>query len=182
MKTILSALLLLSLVSCHSFDDYVYETVALELSNADNSGILPIDAGESAPRLAYAIKMSFTMRITENKDTDRYESNFRNEDQVTSFVVNSPDTFNLLPPNTSLNHFFNYSTGGGTGSPLESWNYGFFASGGTYVEEKTPAEWTKEHYLLLMNPPDTVGPYTFIVNVGFSDGRQLTDTIHAILN
>jgi hypothetical protein len=180
-KIILPFLLLLVIAGCRGFDDYIYETYAMTLSNADNSGTNPVDVTGSAPRVAYAIKMLYSMHITVSTDTDRYESGFQNEDQITSFTISSPDTFNLIPPNGTLNHFFNYSTGDGTGSLIIASKYHLFASGGTSFSDNSEPDWTKSHYLLLMNPPDTIGMYSFIVNLSFSDGRDLIDTVNVNL-
>jgi len=65
-KSILTMLVLVALMGCQSFDDYVYETYDLELSNADNSGLTPLDVSGSAPILAYAIKMEFQVIVERN--------------------------------------------------------------------------------------------------------------------
>jgi hypothetical protein len=181
LKLFLLTFILFSIVGCRGFDDYKYETYSMVLSNADNTGLTPVDASGSAPRVAYAIKMLYSMRITESKDTDRYESGFHNEDEVSSFSVTSPDTFNMVPPNGTLNQFFNYSTGDGTGAVLSPENYTIIGSGGTSFSDNSEPDWTRSHYLLLMNPPDTTGNYSFIVDLTFSDGRQLIDSVNVIL-
>ena len=175
--------MLFALSGCHSFDDYIYEASVMALSNADNSGQTPIDASGSAPILAYAIKVDYTMHLTESGDTDRYESGFRNEDEVTSFTISSPDTFNLVPPNNSLNQFFNYSFGSGTGNTINEDDYNRYASGGIFftVATNPKPDWNISHYLMLMNPPETTGNYTFVLDIVFSDGRQLIDSVNVNL-
>lgn len=179
LKIVLPFIALFTLAGCQGFDDYIYETIAMSLSNADNSGTLAEDVSESAPRLAYAIKVEYTMSLSEIGDTDRYESGFQNEDGVTSFTISSPDTFNLIPPNTSLNHLFNFSALGGIGTEINEENYHRYVSGRVFFESgaNPKPDWNVSKYLLLMNPPDTAGMYTFVLDILFTDGRQLIDSV-----
>lgn len=181
LKWAFSLVLVLVLAGCHEYPSFVYETIALELSNADNSEQSPVDDADSVPKVAYAIKITYTMHVTQTEGADTYESSFQHEDNISAFTISSPETFNLVPPNNSLNSFFNYSTGAGTGIPIIPDNYYHFSPGGTFFEDASKPDWTKNHYLMLMNPPDTSGLFTFVVDIEYSDGRELIDTVHVKL-
>lgn len=170
----------LCLVSCHEYTPFKYETVSMELSNADNSGEGPVDASGPVPKQAYGIKLLFGMHITESTDADINESSYQNQDQVTSFNITSPFSFLNAAPNTSLNQFFNFSAGA-TGSTINPDMFNRIISGSRYSSSSSSPDWTETRYLLLMNPPDTSGTYIFIVDLTLSDGREFIDTIQAEL-
>lgn len=184
MKSLPSSILLLLLAvpllftSCSKPDypPYIYETIGMSLSSADNSGETPVSDNDSVPLPAFAIQMDLNMIMTDDTKADSYESYYQNEDEVTEFRITSPSVFNGVPANQSLNHFFNYSTGAGTGALISGPPYTYLFSGTDQVNGVVD-EWSVTKYLMLMNPPSTTGNYTFIVHAGFNDGRILADTI-----
>lgn len=106
-----------------------------------------------------------------------------NEDQITAFNISSPDTIDSFLPFTSLNSLFNYSSGSSsTGEEITPKKFRYYASGGPpRYDHDFKEDWTSDHHVYLMKPPEENGNYTFIVDFAFSDGRLLSDTIDVTL-
>jgi hypothetical protein len=164
------------LSGCTDYDPpYFYETVAMTLSNADNSGESVVSAGDSVSKYAYAIQLNLTFEPRDHEGADSYESEFKNEDTVTDLFISCSETFNGIPSNQSLNHLFN-GRSGYHGYELTTSTYtSLFQSSSPGVQ--VPESWTSSNYLLLMVPPAAEGTYTFHVSGTFSDGRVLSDSV-----
>jgi hypothetical protein len=161
----------------HEYPPFFYETVSMALENADNSDVSPVLDTDSVPAKAYAIQLNLSMNLTSKDGADSNESGFSNEDRVVYFAITSPMNYNNIAPNQSLNDFFNFSTGNGTGAPITADNYTSIFSGNIGASGGAPTTWNTSNYLILMNPPASMGNYTFYVSALFSDGRSLADTI-----
>ncbi len=176
---ILFPVLCLLFSGCTDYDPpYFYETVSMTLSNAYNNGEIPTEAGDSVPKNAYVIQLNLTMEPREHEGADSYESDFRNEDHVTSFSITSSDTFNGIAPNLSLNHLFKIKE---RYSDYELTDYyGSIFSGdkpAIGVGETVPSSWISSNYLALKITPNEGGHQTFYVSGTLSDGRVLSDSI-----
>lgn len=174
--TLLLSISCLLLGGCIDYDPpYFYETVSINLANADNSGEAPALAGDSVSKNAYAIQLDLTLEPRYHEGADSYESEFRNEDQVTDFSITCSDSFNGIVPGQLLNHLFN-QYGKFHQSEITPTMYASIFSG-ISPGVNVPSSWNSTNYLLLMVPPITSGTYTFHVLGTFSDGRILSDSI-----
>ncbi|MEO8149709.1 MAG: DUF5034 domain-containing protein [Bacteroidia bacterium] len=176
----------LMLAGCSRYDDYIYEVVKMNSSNSDNSGNKPIDAlTDSVSKKAFAIKLELTMELRESgKNTDSYESNYANEDRLISLNVYSLTNFDTThQAGISLNDYFLVSSGGTytTGSTIQRQVENGTIGEGRGSQGSIQDSWTSNEYLILMSEPQTTGNYSFVVEIGMSDGRHLIDTTAVIL-
>lgn len=159
---------------CKKSKDGFYETISIELYNADNSGLTPVSAGDSVSKKAYALEIRLTMKaLVDSVDLESYNYHI-NEDVVTDLQITSSTNFNGIPAHQSLNHLFRYREADDRYSEINTTNYTAIFSGGYSAHD---LEWNANKYLLLMYPPDNAGNYTFYVTATFSDGRILSDSI-----
>jgi hypothetical protein len=169
------------LVSCKKeYDNYLYETVSINLSNADNSGENVVLTNiDSIPKESYAINVEYTMNQT-GVDGDYIingESNFKNEYQVSSFNIYALENFDTNHPSgESLNDYFLFSSGAAyyTTNTIESINN---VGSGNFNGEWGVETWKSSQYLILMRPPLNNGIYSFVVEIVQSNNSVLIDTI-----
>jgi hypothetical protein len=163
------------IIGCTNFDDYVYEVVAMKASNADNSGELPIDAtADSVPAKAYAIKLMFTMeaRGGTGDELDEHESGHVNQDRLASINVYALRDFDSThAAGISLNDYIIASPGGTISQKIQNGNVG----SGSY-QNTAATSWTSVEYFKMMHQPQMMGNYSFVIDIGMSDGRHLIDT------
>jgi hypothetical protein len=166
--------LLCIISSCRKYAPSVYEVVGMRLSNCDNTGARPIDATtDSVPMNAYAIKITLDQEMRKKSDDPESESGSNNEDKLTSFELISLNDFDAThPAGTSLNAYF--LSGLGASATIESLVSKGQIGSGSYNNSNA---WTSEKYLFLMTPPSTAAYQSFVLTMGFSDGRHLSDTV-----
>ncbi|MDI1233263.1 MAG: DUF5034 domain-containing protein [bacterium] len=167
-------LLMLIFCSCRKYTPSVYEVVGIELGNCDNSDIRPIEViTDSVPMKAYAIKITLTQEMRKKSNDPESESGTINEDRLNSFNIFSLNNFDSShPARASLNTYF--LTALGASATIESLVSKGEIGGG--IRHNNDA-WTTEEFLYLMTPPSAAGNQSFVVNIGLSDGRNLSDTI-----
>jgi hypothetical protein len=157
-----------------------FEVVSMNLSSSNNTGETPYDANnDSIPKKAYVIKMTLDEEMRKKRGGDAQDNGSINEDQLTSLNISSLSNFDgTHPAGSSLNSYF--LTGLNSSSTISEFiSKGMIGKGkydgGNYLES-----WSSEQYLYLMTPPST-GSQTFVVEVGFSDGRYLKDSVRVKL-
>ena len=174
------------LISCKKYDNYLYEVVNIELNNADNSGEeAEVSTSDSIPKESYSIQIEYTMNKT-GVDGDYIidrESGFRNEHQVSSFNIYALENFDTSHPlGESLNDYFLFSNGAYqkyyTTSTIESIEEGNKIGSGNFNGVNPNADsWKSKQYLILMQPPQNNGTYSFVVEIVQSNNNVLIDTI-----
>ena len=152
-----------------------------QLENADNSGATPITSiSDSVPMLAYAIEMTLFHELRHKPAGDPYDNSFENEDRLISLNIRSLQDFDIThPANTSLNEYF--LTQLSSMSTIDRFvTIGEIGrgdlSGYNYIDS-----WTSLQYFFLMKPPSVPGTKSFVVEIGLSDGRNLSDTVNVTL-
>lgn len=174
--------LLMGLYSCSKdYPPYLYETREMVLYNNDISSGVPHYDEDSVPKNKFSIQMNLRMVITDRTGADFGESDILNEDQVTEFVISSPQVFNGVAPNESLNDFFRYSPEPGKIVTITSNIYTEIFSYANRMQNGDADAWNVNKNLHLNTPPDLPGNYIFVVSASFNDGRNLTDTIEVQL-
>lgn len=175
---LLVVIALVGLVSCNretNDEDYIYELTNFTVYNANNSGESPVPDGDTVPAESYAIGMNLDFTTK----SGHYGSIPVNEDVVNDVKITCSDTVNGIPPNQSLNEFFYFSTGSGVGVPIEATTSFYTNMFSSTTNTNHDTFWGESCYLLMMNPPDEPGLYTFYVSVSLSDGRFFSPFIHA---
>lgn len=180
MKCILiipSFIYVIGFYACAKHIPATYEVVSMSLSNSNNTSETPYDAiTDSVPKQAYAIKITLNEVMRKKTEGDAQENGFMNEDQLTSMNIFSLNNFNgTHPTGTSLNSYF--LTQLSNSSTIEAFISKGQIGGGKYKDGSYTDSWSTEQFLFLMTPPDTTGYQSFVVELEFSDGRNMKDTI-----
>jgi Domain of unknown function (DUF5034) len=168
--------------SCSKSIPSTFEVVGMSLSNSNNSDQIPFDATtDSVPKNAYAIKLTLNevMRM-QTEGGDPLDNGFINEDRLISFQINSLNNFDAThPTGSSLNAYF--LTQLSSSATIEAYVSKGNIGSGKYDGFNYMDNWSTQQYLYLMTPPGSAGNQSFIVEIGFSDGRTLSDTVNVIL-
>jgi hypothetical protein len=171
---------LLGSFKCQKAKDAYYETISIDLTNADNSGTSPANAGDSVSRHAYALEIHLLLEaIIDNTGHGNYRYN-QNEDVVTDFQILSSSDINGIPAYQSLNQLFLFRNKQGQYSDINSSTYTAVFSE-NYSKSNKEIQWNSSNFLMLMHPPSVAGDYTFYVSGTFSDGRILSDSVQVKL-
>jgi hypothetical protein len=184
MKNTLKIILFISVFcfcACSKHSPSVYEVVGMSLGNSNNTGEDPVDATtDSVPKQAYAIKITLNEVMRIKKEGDAQENGFINEDKLTSLNIFSLNNFDgTHPAGASLNSYF--LTQLSTSSTIDAFISKGQIGGGKYNGGNYIDSWSTEQYLYLMSPPGSAGSQSFVVEIGFSDGRSMSDTINVKL-
>ena len=179
-------LCLLSLLSCSKYDDYLYEVIGLKANNANNPGEEPVAVStDSIAARSYAIQLEFTM-VYKGEGGDHIvggESGYSNQYSLTSFNVYCLNSFDgQHPQGTSLNEYFlvsnkgNYSSNSTISSLIgkNTLGSGYYSDGAVVNDDP----WiSSDEYLILMKQPDTMGTYSFVIDIEQSNNKKMTDTV-----
>ena len=184
MKNILKVILFISVFqfySCSKHTPAAYEIVGMSLSNSNNTGETPLDSStDSIPKQAYAIKMTLNEVMRIKTEGDAQENGFINEDQLTSLNIFSLNNFDgTHNAGSSLNSYF--LTQLNSSATIDAYVSKGLIGGGKYDGGNYIDSWSTAQYLFLMTPPSLPGNQSFVVNIVFSDGRSLIDTINVNL-
>ena len=176
MKGILLLLFAISLICCTKKHPTEYfKTTTLDITNSDNSGLAPVDAGMNVAARSYALKMEFTNQVI--GELGDKKSSILDLDDILSFDVHALENFDSTHAALrSLNEYFLVSNGG---TP-----YSTIMSVGNMIGKQSQrgvTSWAVDQYLILMKQPDSLGTYNFVIDIKYSDGRHLTDTTNVNL-
>lgn len=165
------------LCACSKHIPSVYEVEGMSLANANNAGEEPADATTaSVPEEAYAIKMTLSEKMLKKMDGDAEENGFINDDRLTSLNIFSLNHFDAAhPPGSSLNAYF--LTALNSPSTIDAFISKGEIGAGKYDQGSYVDNWSSDQYFYLMHPPASAGPQSFVVKIGLSDGRNMSDTV-----
>ncbi|MBA3665813.1 MAG: DUF5034 domain-containing protein [Bacteroidetes bacterium] len=180
MKNILKGAIWISFFcfcACSKHTPAVYEVVGMSLGNSNNTGENPFDASiDSIPKQAYAIKITLNEVMRIKREGDAQENGFINEDQLTSLNIFSLNNFDgSHTAGTSLNSYF--LTQLNSSATIDGFISKGQIGGGKYNGGNYIDSWSTDQYFYLMIPPSSPSSQSFVVEIGFSDGRSMSDTI-----
>lgn len=153
----------------------------MSLSNSNNTGTVPADdAPDPIPGNAYAIKMTLDEVLRKRTEGDPQENGFVNEDRLTALEITSlEDHDSAHPAGSSLSAYF--LTELASPATIEAFVRAGRIGGGSYANGNYIDSWNTDQYFYLMVPPTSGGEHSFVITIGMSDGRFMSDTTRVTL-
>jgi hypothetical protein len=176
-------LLLISLFSCEKENSpYLYEAVSFELGNAkNNGGTLQKTISNRIDKNIYAIHIEYFNKFKgdSGNNADPYESAYKNQYKTETFDVYSLDSFNTIPPGTSLNDNFKVDKEYYNPRTISDIVNSNLVGDSDFQGDQTT--WYSDQYLVFNISPTDTGFYRFVLLIEQSNGSRLIDTVSVTL-